>query len=442
MGVEPPSAGKSSCAQSALLPGSCLAMVTNTSGRRVVALVVPGLTQGGGVPAVAAFLSKIIESSGDFSLRVVSLATSAVDPLGVRLTKPTSWVRGVGRKEAVWDGRPYVEVGALGSELECLRYRPRRRLSEALAGADLIQVVSGSPCAGLAVQGLSVPVVLQTATRVIVERQRRQQVQRRPTDWWRWAMTRVIDRMDDRALRSADAVLVENSWMFRYATEVTAASGTWVRYAPPGVDTDLHKPGPTRRPGVPGTTPYILSVGRFDDPRKDVQLLLEAYGRLRNQLGDPPVRLVLAGSGQPGPAFSRRVRELKVEEHVDFHLGPSRAELVALYQGARCFALSSAEEGFGVVLIEAMACGIPVVATRCGGPEGIITEGTDGYLVPTGDVGALAHRLQQLVEGDERNRAMGLAARRTVERKFSQSVAGEPFLDTYRTLLAARTPRL
>ena len=64
-----------------------------------------------------------------------------------------------------------------------------------------------------------------------------------------------------------------------------------------------------------------------------------------------------------------------------------------MYQRAAVFALPSDDEGLGIVILEAMACGVPVVATRCGGPEDIITDGTDGFLVPRYDAGALASRL-------------------------------------------------
>ena len=75
---------------------------------------------------------------------------------------------------------------------------------------------------------------------------------------------------------------------------------------------------------------------------------------------------------------------------------PTREELVVLYQNASMFILASDEEGFGVVILEAMACGIPVVSTRSGGPDDIITDGDDGYLVPRDDASALARRIEEL----------------------------------------------
>ena len=82
-----------------------------------------------------------------------------------------------------------------------------------------------------------------------------------------------------------------------------------------------------------------------------------------------------------------------------------------------------------------MACAVPVVATRCGGPESIVVDKANGFLVPTGNALIFADRLQLLVQNMSLNQQMGLAGRQTVEARFTQELAGEAFLDTYRQLL-------
>jgi glycosyltransferase involved in cell wall biosynthesis len=161
---------------------------------------------------------------------------------------------------------------------------------------------------------------------------------------------------------------------------------------------------------------------------------LEAYALLPERLR-ATVRLQLAGSGSPAPAFWRRVEELGLSEKVSHVLRPSLPELVALYRSAAVFALPSDEEGLGLVVLEAMACGVPVVATRCGGPEGIIDDGLDGYLVPRDAELAMADRIRQLLEDDDRNDRMGQLARGKIAAKYAANVTGDVFIDMWDRLL-------
>ena len=89
-----------------------------------------------------------------------------------------------------------------------------------------------------------------------------------------------------------------------------------------------------------------------------------------------------------------------------------------------------------MVVLEAMACGIPVVATCSGGPDGIITDGKDGFLITIGDKDALADRLCRLLQDPALNLRMGRDARGTVESRYAEGVAGQAFIDIWDRLLA------
>jgi len=271
-------------------------------------LVVPSLGYGGGVSAVARFLKDVALRSGRFNLRLVSLSTSAYDIESVLVASPSSWLRGARTTAGVWEGLPFVHVGAVGGEFEFQRYRPRRVLAEALADCDLIQVVCGSPAWANAVMGLGKPVALQVATRARIERRQRDANPRGLSGWWRKAMTEITDRMDDRALCRVDAIQVENLWMRDYASKLNAGRDVDIRYAPPGVDAELFRP---LHPRKPMQDPYILCVARLDDPRKNIGLLLEAFARLP-QLQRAEVKLVLAGFAGPPLAFWRRAEGLEL----------------------------------------------------------------------------------------------------------------------------------
>lgn len=172
----------------------------------------------------------------------------------------------------------------------------------------------------------------------------------------------------------------------------------------PVVSADLHQKAAApcdhpffREPGIP----VVLSAGRFT-AQKDFTTLLRAF---RHLLDQRPCRLILLGNRQ-GRLYSeldRLVRELKMEQHVDL---PGFAPNPYRYMArADLFALSSRWEGFGNVLVEAMAVGTPVVSTDCPvGPREILDGGRLGALVPMADPKALADAmagtLQQSVSAD------------------------------------------
>ncbi len=392
-----------------------------------LALVVPSLLQGGGVPSVARFVKDTALRDGRYDLKLISLSTSARDDASLQLSRPNTWRSGPKVVDESWEGIRCMHVGSVGSEFEFQRYRPRRILSELLRDCDLVQVVCGSPAWANAVTGLGKPVALQVATRARIERRQRDARPQTMSAWWRKAMTGITNALDDHALRKVDAIQVENDWMLRYAQELNRDRTIDLRYAPPGINAALFHPA-TERP--PSTSDYILCVGRLDDPRKRIELLITAYGLLPAPLRER-FGILLAGSAAPTPHFWNKVERAGLRDRVTFISNPSMEALVRLYQQARVFVLPSDEEGFGVVLVEAMACGIPVISTRSGGPEGIITDGSDGYLVQLNDAGGMAFKLEQMLRDEARNDEMGRNARRTVEARYDEAVAGQVFVDMW-----------
>lgn len=395
-------------------------------------MIVPALDGGGGVPAVARFVHAVARAAGRYDVKLISLAMSRDDPASVRFTRPATWAQGPRSVRGTWGSVAFEHIGALGAEVEFQKYRPRRRLTQALDDCDMVQVICGSAAWANAALGSRIPVSLSVATRARVERRLRDAKPVGVVDWWRRGMTAITDYLDDRALRRADAIQVMNPWMFDYVRTLNEGRKVDLRYAPPGVDDVRFHPLACRDPGHDA---YVLCVGRFNDPRKNIGLLLNAYGMLPESVRNH-VRLVLAGPSRPLPAFWARVEMLGVARSIEYVAEPSIDQLVELYQHASVFALPSDEEGFGVVLLEAMACGIPVVTTRSGGPDGIVTDGSDGFLVALDNAPAMAGRLETLLQRTDVNLAMGRQARRTIESRYSEGVAGEVFLNVWDRLLA------
>lgn len=122
-------------------------------------------------------------------------------------------------------------------------------------------------------------------------------------------------------------------------------------------------------------------------------------------------------------------RQLMAELGIDSnrcHLNGPVEDVVKVYQDSSIFVLSSRFEGFGMVLVEAMACGLPVVSFDCpAGPDEIITDGVDGLLVPSGDVHALAEKLMVLMSDDNLRKRLGQQARQTAQRYEMTTIANQ-----------------
>ena len=400
-----------------------------SSGKKI-AVVVPAITNTGGVASVAEFVIRTIRERTDHDYAVFSIAMAARDRTSLLLSDPRTWLRGATVAEGEFRGTPFRHVGAIAPEIETQRYQPRRVLARELAGFDMVQLVTGVPAWATPVLGLGIPVSLQVATLIDVERREKVKRWRGPVGVWRRQMTRGIRRLDDHALQRVDAVQVENNWMLKYCESVPREHPMDLRFAAPGVDAELFHPAQTRSP-LPG---YVMSVGRMSDPRKRHMLLLDAYRLLCAQMEDAP-RLLLAGPDGPTPEFEAKARELDLWDRIDVHVFPEKAELARLYREASAFVLASDEEGFGVTVIEAMASGVPPVSTRSGGPDDIIDDGEDGFLVDRGDAKGLADRLHWLSADQALNHRMGELARAKVMLRYSEDVAAQAFVAVFDRLL-------
>ena len=170
--------------------------------------------------------------------------------------------------------------------------------------------------------------------------------------------------------------------------------------------------------------PVVLAVGKLI-ARKDFSVLLTAFARL---LARRPARLVVLGEGRLRHKLLALAKELRLEECVDF---PGFQENpYAFLAKADLFVLSSRNEALPTVLIEAMACGCPVVSTDCPfGPREILEDGRLGPLVPVGDAVALAAAMARVLDeppsrGPLRERASFFSVERAVD-QYEQLLLGE-----------------
>ena len=187
-----------------------------------------------------------------------------------------------------------------------------------------------------------------------------------------------------------------------------------------GVDTETFAPGGPAAADAPwGPDDIVIgTVARVQDV-KNHRLLVDAFAQLCAAAPAlaPRLKLSIVGDGPLLPAVRAQVAALGLQDAV--WLPGARADIAALLHTFAVFALPSLAEGTPVSMLEAMACGVPVVASRVGGIPEVVDEGVQGLLVPVGDVDVLAGALGRYALDPDLRAAHGRAARARVEERFS-----------------------
>lgn len=199
---------------------------------------------------------------------------------------------------------------------------------------------------------------------------------------------------------------------------------------PVGVDPDRFGPRPVAR--VPGR---LITTASADVAMKGLAYLLDALAKLRTERDD--LHLVVIGRKKPGGASARKIAALGLEGAVEFVTGVTEERIVELYAEAELAVVPSLYEGFSLPAIEAMACGVPLVATTGGAlPEVVGEDNHTALLVPPGDADALAARIRQALDDPELRARVGAAGRQRVIDQWSWRRTAERTVEQYRALLA------
>jgi len=223
------------------------------------------------------------------------------------------------------------------------------------------------------------------------------------------------------------------NWMLRRAdhmhciSEYTRSMLLDAGYAPHQVcmipnAVDLQRFVPTPPSRVP---PTVVFVGRLV-PVKGLPVLLAAWQKVIARM---PARLVIAGDGQQRAELEAQAETLGVHQHVDFMGNVS--DVPSALSGASVYVQPSHQEGMPNSVLEAMACGLPVVATRVSGNVDLVADGDSGLLVPVADSDALADALAALLADPARAQAMGRRSREIVECRFAVPSVLEQLLGAY-----------
>lgn len=178
---------------------------------------------------------------------------------------------------------------------------------------------------------------------------------------------------------------------------------------------------------LPHHAPIVGNVAALV-PHKGQRHLVEAAAIVVTQV--PDARFVIAGEGELRASLERQIRERRLEKHV--FLAGFRPDILSVHRGFDIFVMSSVTEGLGTSLLDAMACGKPVIATTAGGMPEVVADGESGILVPPRDDAALAAAIVRLLKDPPLRAAMGAAGERRVRERFSSERMVQDTLDLYK----------
>lgn len=246
--------------------------------------------------------------------------------------------------------------------------------------------------------------------------------------WREWAY-RLTDPFCDLTIQ------VSRAGLERYV-RIGAVPRHKIRFIPNGVDTNRFRPDPEARGRLReelklGDAFIWLAVGRFEEA-KDYPNMLQAFAEVLHVRED--VVLLIAGQGSQREKAQCLAEKLGIGSKVLF-LGV-RKDIPDLMNAADAYVMSSAWEGMPIVLLEAGAVGLPIVATDVGGNREVVVDGKSGFLVPPKDPDALARAMLRLMDlSPEERRSMGEYGRTHIEESYSLERVVDQWETLYRELI-------
>ena len=185
---------------------------------------------------------------------------------------------------------------------------------------------------------------------------------------------------------------------------------------------------------LPHEAPLVGNVAALV-PHKGQKYLVDAAAQVVRQ--QPDTRFVVAGEGELRESLEHQIRHHHLEKHVI--LAGFRPDVLSLHKAFDLFVMSSVTEGLGTSLLDAMACGKPIVASAVGGIPEVVVDGETGFLVPPRDTAAMASAIVRLLEDPALRQRMGAAGLARVRQHFVAEVMVRKTLEAYQQLLTSNS---
>ena len=347
-------------------------MYFDTGNKRLTAMISTIDPIDGGVPTMTRWICQVLEEINIKPILAWYAPWRNHPKLSVPLYRVLDRRPGCYRKYA-FDKYEGYGIGAWLPELEFTHYMPTKMWKEISQKCQLHIVVSGNPLACVPFIKLDLPFIAWIATPWEADRIDRV---KRFGLFRRWLDTilnqRMLSRSEKEVLscKNADILTLSNYTARQFAEQVKNKNYTTML-----MPINEQKFYPDLRRLVPWRIGFS---GRYGDPRKNITLLINAVKRIRDL--NYPVELILVGERNPAEIMTL-VRDGNLSDIVTLYTHMSPNELGYLLQTFDVFVIPSHQEGLCISALEAMACGVPIVSTRCGGPEDYVLPGLTGILV-------------------------------------------------------------
>jgi glycosyltransferase involved in cell wall biosynthesis len=307
-----------------------------------------------------------------------------------------------------FESMPAVAIGAVLPEFEPNRLHANALWRRHLDEFDRFFVITGSAQTGLPLAELHKPFSSWISATVSADRQERLKHDR--------SLSSFLERRTIRKVYAAEMEVLEASAGIYAVSEKTREelrpfTPKAQSVLPFPIDTAFWNPDTAER-----REPRLIFVGRASDARKRFDLFINTVAHVRAAM--PKATAVVVSADLP--------RRMKLPDGVTHSAGLSNEELRELYRTSTAFMLTSEQEGLGIAAMEAMACGLPVVSTRCGGPETYIIEGVNGYFTDD-EPHELAQCVLDLLRNSSTRARMASAAAERIQSDFSERVWNPKF---------------
>lgn len=370
----------------------------------------------GGVPAMARFIARTLQDGGLAPVLAHYEPYSIAPAMSVPFVRlPMGRIGGEARQTL--GGCETYAIGAWLPELEVTHYLATARWRRLIDGAQACLAVSGSALSALPFYQTARPFLAWVASGWNADREHRVKEFSNARMLFDRALVKPAAQGLERAILKRGTILALSQYT-RSTLDGIAGRPVVRDVLPMPIDADFFSPRPDLT--VRGRIGF---AGRFDDPRKNTRLLLEALSLTRKR--GHAVSALLIGA-EPSAALRAQIAACGIDGDVEFRRYGPREALRRNLRTLDLFVVPSHQEGLCIAALEAMACGIPVVSTRCGGPEEFVIDDATGCLVDFG-AAEMADAIVSILGDCARRKRLGAGARDLVLSRYTTKRATSIF---------------